>query len=254
LEWHVREGVVTDSRIRLDYRNVMASAVGDVDGLTEAQLEAIAPKAAREIERIWAEHAAGDQKWIDLPDNKALVDEIDAFASENRSKYDDFILIGIGGSSLGAISAIQALAHPFRNLLPAEQRGGPRFFVLDNPDPEKVSATLSTVDLSKTLVNVVTKSGQTAETMANFLVARDALEKAVGQENAREQIVATTDPESGLLRKLADQEGYRTFPVPPGVDGRQTVLSAVGMLPAAMCGVDIGGLLAGAAAMRERCK
>jgi glucose-6-phosphate isomerase len=254
LEWHVREGVVTDSRIRLDYRNVMAPAVGDANGLTEAQLEAIAPKAAREIERIWADHAAGDQKWIDLPDNKALVDEIDAFASENRSKYDDFILIGIGGSSLGAISAIQALAHPFRNLLPAEQRGGPRFFVLDNPDPEKVSATLSTVDLSKTLVNVVTKSGQTAETMANFLVARDALEKAVGQENAREQIVATTDPESGLLRKLADQEGYRTFPVPPGVDGRQTVLSAVGMLPAAMCGVDIGGLLAGAAAMRERCK
>lgn len=248
------EGVVTDSRIRLDYRNVMASAVGDANGLTEAQLEAVAPRAAKEIERIWSEHAAGDQKWIDLPDNKSLVDEIDAFANENRSKYEDFILIGIGGSSLGAISAIQALAHPFRNLLTAGQRGGPRFFVLDNPDPEKVSATLSTVDLSKTLVNVVTKSGQTAETMANFLVAQDALEKAVGKDQAREQIVATTDPESGLLRKLADQEGYRTFPVPPGVDGRQTVLSAVGMLPAAMCGVDIGSLLDGAAAMRERCK
>jgi glucose-6-phosphate isomerase len=248
------EGFVTDSRIRLDYRNVMASAVGDANGLIEAQLEAVAPTVAREIERIWAEHAAGYQKWIDLPDNTSLVEDIDAFASENQSKYDDFILIGIGGSSLGAISAIQALAHPFRNLLPAEQRGGPRFFVLDNPDPEKVSATLSTVDLTKTLVNVVTKSGQTAETMANFLVVQDALEKAVGRNTAREQIVATTDPESGLLRKLVDQEGYRAFPVPPGVDGRQTVLSAVGMLPAAMCGVDIGGLLDGAAAMRERCK
>lgn len=245
---------MTDSRIRLDYRNVMASAVGDADGLSQQALEAIAPKAASEIERIWVEHESGDQKWIDLPDNTALVQEIDAFAGENRDKYDDFILIGIGGSSLGAISAIQALAHPFRNLLPADQRRGPRFFVLDNPDPEKVSATLSTVDLDTTLVNVVTKSGQTAETMANFLVARDALEKAVGKERAREQIVATTDPESGLLRKLADQEGYRTFPVPPGVDGRQTVLSAVGMLPAAMCGVDIGGMLDGAAAMRERCK
>ena len=111
---------MTDSRIRLDYRNVMASAVGDANGLTEAELEAIAPKAAKEIERIWAEHAAGDQKWIDLPDNTALVDDINAFASEQRSRYDDFILIGIGGSSLGAISAIQALAHPYRNLLPAE--------------------------------------------------------------------------------------------------------------------------------------
>ena len=245
---------MTDSRIRLDYRNVMASAVGGVDGLTENMLEAIAPKAAKEIERIWAEHEAGEQKWIDLPDDSALVEEIDAFADENRDKYDDFILIGIGGSSLGAISAIQALAHPYRNLLPASERKGPRFFVLDNPDPEKVSATLSTVDLDTTLVNVVTKSGQTAETMANFLVTRDALEKGVGKDRARQQIVATTDPESGLLRKLADQEGYRSFPVPPGVDGRQTVLSAVGMLPAAMCGVDIGGMLEGAAAMRERCK
>lgn len=245
---------MTDSRIRLDYRNAMATSVGDANGLTEAALKGVAAKAAQEIERIWAEHAAGDQKWIDLPDNAALLDDINTFADETRSKYDDFILIGIGGSSLGAISAIQALVHPYRNLLPAGQRGGPRFFVLDNPDPEKVAATLATVDLSKTLVNVVTKSGQTAETMANFLVVRDALESAVGKEKARQQIVATTDPESGLLRKLADQEGYRTFPVPPGVDGRQTVLSAVGMLPAAMCGVDIGGLLAGAAAMRQRCK
>ncbi len=245
---------MTDSRIRLDYRNVMTSAVGDENGLTDAALQAIASKTATEIERIWAEHDAGDQKWIDLPDNTALVDEIQSFASEQRGKYQDFILIGIGGSSLGAISAIQALTHPFRNLLPPDQRGGPRFFVLDNPDPEKVAATLATVDLDKTLVNVVTKSGQTAETMANFLVAEQALVAAVGKERAREQIVATTDPESGLLRKLVDQEGYRAFLVPPGVDGRQTVLSAVGMLPAAMCGIDIGGLLEGAAAMRERCK
>jgi len=245
---------VTDSRIGLDYRNVMTSAVGDENGLTDAALQAIAPKATAEIERIWAEHASGDQKWIDLPDNTALVEEIQSFAADQRDKYQDFILIGIGGSSLGAISAIQALAHPFRNLLPADQRGGPRFFVLDNPDPEKVAATLATVDLDKTLVNVVTKSGQTAETMANFLVTQQALVAAVGKERAREQIVATTDPESGLLRKLVDQEGYRAFPVPPGVDGRQTVLSAVGMLPAAMCGIDIGGLLDGAAAMRKRCK
>ncbi len=245
---------MTDSRIGLDYRNVMTSAVGDENGLTDAALQAIAPKATAEIERIWAEHASGDQKWIDLPDNTALVEEIQSFAADQRDKYQDFILIGIGGSSLGAISAIQALAHPFRNLLPADQRGGPRFFVLDNPDPEKVAATLATVDLDKTLVNVVTKSGQTAETMANFLVTQQALVAAVGKERAREQIVATTDPESGLLRKLVDQEGYRAFPVPPGVDGRQTVLSAVGMLPAAMCGIDIGGLLDGAAAMRKRCK
>ena len=240
------------SRLTIDYRNAMAAAVGPAHGVTDAMLDEIAPVVAEQHARLNAEHAAGGQRWMDLPSDTALVAEIETFAAEARARYQDFILVGIGGSSLGAIATVQALTHPFRNLLPAETRGGPRFFVLDNPDPEKVAATLETVDLASTLVNVVTKSGQTAETMANFLAVRQALEAAVGPERARQQIVATTDPAEGLLRALADQEGYRTFPVPPGVDGRMTVLSAVGMLPAAMCGCDIDGLLAGARAMRAR--
>lgn len=240
------------SRLSFDYRNVMSDAIGAEHGLAPAQFGSLTEKVAAEHARITAEHADGSQKWMDLPDNTALADEIVAFADEVRGKYRDYILIGIGGSSLGAIATIQALTHPFRNLLPDEKRGGPRFFVLDNPDPEKIQATLETVDLSSTLVNVVTKSGQTAETMANFLVALEALEAAVGKEQARKQIIATTDPSEGLLRQLADEEGYRTFPVPPGVDGRQTVLSAVGLIPAALAGVDIHSLLAGAAALRER--
>jgi glucose-6-phosphate isomerase len=241
------------SRLTIDYRNAMASAVGDEHGVNDAMLDQVAPIVRAAHERIMAEHAAGEQRWMNLPDDVALADDIAAYAAEARSRYRDFILIGIGGSSLGAIATVQALTDPFRNLLPADRRDGPRMFVLDNPDPEKVHATLQTVDLPNTLVNVVTKSGQTAETMANFLVAKEALERAVGADRARTQIVATTDPKSGLLRELADREGYRTFPVPPGVDGRQTVLSAVGLLPAALCGVDIHGLLAGAAAMRSRC-
>jgi glucose-6-phosphate isomerase len=241
------------SRLAIDYRNAMASAVGPEHGVSEAMLDEMAPRVARQHARLNAEHAAGGQRWMDLPSDTDLVAEIDAFAAEARAQYRDFILVGIGGSSLGAIATVQALTHPYRNTLPDETRDGPRLFVLDNPDPEKVSATLATVDLASTLVNVVTKSGQTAETMANFLVVRQALEAAVGAEQARQQIVATTDPSEGLLRELADQEGYRTFPVPPGVDGRMTVLSAVGMLPAAICGCDIGGLLAGARAMRARC-
>lgn len=239
------------SRLSIDYANVMASAVGADHGLSDADLAAAAAEAATHIARVWSEYEAGSQRWIALPDDRQLVADIESFAASEGRAYQDLILVGIGGSSLGALATIQALAHPFRNLLPAEQRGGPRLFVFDNPDPEKIAATLDTVDLRHTLVNVVTKSGQTAETMANFLVAKDALEQAVGADNARRQIVATTDPKDGLLRQLADEEGYRTFPVPPGVDGRMTVLSAVGMLPAALCGVDIGGLLDGAAAMRQ---
>ena len=243
----------TGSHLTFDYRNVMDSAVGEEHGLAEATLDGVADKIRSEHDRIVAERAAGEQRWMELPDNLTLADEIVDFAQQARGRYRDYLLIGIGGSSLGAIATIQALAHPFRNLLAEERRGGPRFFVLDNPDPEKVRATLDLVDLPNTLINVVTKSGQTAETMANFLVAREALTQAVGPERAATQIVATTDPQDGLLRQLADQDGYRTFPVPPGVDGRQTVLSAVGLLPAALCGVDVHGLLTGAAAMRERC-
>jgi glucose-6-phosphate isomerase len=240
------------SRLTIDYRNAMAAAVGPGHGVTDAMLDEMAPVVAEQHARLGTEHAAGGQRWMDLPSDTALVTEIETFAAEVRDRYENFILVGIGGSSLGTIATVQALTNPFRNVLPSETRGGPRFFVLDNPDPEKVAATLETVDLASTLVNVVTKSGQTAETMANFLAVRQALEAAVGPERARQQIVATTDPAEGLLRALADQEGYRTFPVPPGVDGRMTVLSAVGMLPAAICGCDIDGLLAGARAMRVR--
>lgn len=240
------------SRLVIDYRNAMAEVVGAANGIAADDLDDIAEKISRQHDRLVAEHDAGEQKWMDLPDDTALADELTAFSDEQRDRYDDFMVVGIGGSSLGAIATIQALAHPYRNLLPAGKRSGPRIFILDNPDPEKIAATLDTVDLDRTLVNVVTKSGQTAETMANFLVVRDALVATVGEKQARKQIVATTDPESGLLRQLADQEGYRTFPVPPGVDGRQTVLSAVGMLPAAMAGIDVHGLLTGAAAMRDR--
>jgi glucose-6-phosphate isomerase len=242
------------SRITIDYANVMAMAVGGEHGLTDVDIDSVAGTAAEEMRRIWSEFDAGNQRWIALPDNLELAGELRDFAAAEGPKYRDLILVGIGGSSLGAIATVQALAHPFRNLLSDDQRGGPRFFVLDNPDPKKVAATLETVDLDRTLVNVVTKSGQTAETMANFLVVKDALEQAVGVDRARRQIVATTDPAEGLLRQLADQEGYRTFPVPPGVDGRQTVLSAVGMLPAALCGVDVHAMLEGAAAMREACR
>lgn len=241
------------SRISIDYRNALAEAVGAGHGVSEAQLDSLAGHVQRAHDRIHAERAKDGQRWMNLPDDTRLADEIVAWADSVRGQYRDFILVGIGGSSLGAIATIQALTHPFRNLQDDARRGGPRFFVLDNPDPEKVRAVLDTVDLTQTLVNVVTKSGQTAETMANFLVVRDALYAAVGAEQARKQIIATTDPTEGLLRKMADDEGYKTFPVPPGVDGRQTVLSAVGLIPAALCGVDIHGLLAGAAAMRERC-
>ncbi len=126
------------SRLVIDYRNAMDGAVGAAHGVSDAELDALQPYISEQHARIASEHVARVQRWQDLPDDTALADEIDAFAAEAREMYDDFILIGIGGSSLGAIATIMALGHPYRNLMPKEHRGGPRFFVLDNPDPEKV--------------------------------------------------------------------------------------------------------------------
>ncbi|HEV2073491.1 MAG TPA: hypothetical protein VGR29_07595, partial [Thermomicrobiales bacterium] len=149
------------SRLVIDYRNATVDAVGPMHGISDAELNELQPYVSEQHDRIVDEHRNSVQRWQDLPDNAALADDVVQFANDARRTYRDFILIGIGGSSLGAIATIQALCHPYRNLLPDEERGGPRFFVLDNPDPEKVRATLETVDLSRTLVNVVSKSGQT---------------------------------------------------------------------------------------------
>ena len=107
------------SRLTIDYRNAMAAAVGPEHGVTDAMLDEMAPVVAEQHARLSAEHAAGGQRWMDLPSDTALAAEIDTFAAEARAQYRDFILVGIGGSSLGAIATVQALAHPFRNLLPS---------------------------------------------------------------------------------------------------------------------------------------
>ena len=103
------------SRLTIDYRNVMDEAIGSEHGLSAAEIASLAPDVAAAHERIWSEHAAGEQKWLDLPDNSVLADEISAYAAEVAEQYDDYLLVGIGGSSLGAIATIQALAHPHRN-------------------------------------------------------------------------------------------------------------------------------------------
>ena len=125
------------SRLVIDYRNAMASAVGDEHGISDAELDDLQGYITEQHNRIVDEHKSDVQRWQNLPDDTVLADEIMAFAREARETYTDYILIGIGGSSLGAIATIQALCHPFRNLLPDDRRDGPRFFVLDNPDPRQ---------------------------------------------------------------------------------------------------------------------
>ena len=159
--------------------------------------------------------------------------------------------MGIGGSALGPIAVHQALNHPFYNELPKEKRGGcPKFYVMDNVDPERMKALFDVIDIEKTLFNVITKSGSTSETMAQFLLVVDLLKNKLG-DKYKEHIIATTDREKGNLIKIAKAEGFKTYYIPAGVGGRFSELSPVGLLPAAVCGIDIEEMLAGAAYMDE---
>ncbi|MBK3332112.1 glucose-6-phosphate isomerase [Persephonella atlantica] len=175
------------------------------------------------------------------------VSHIKEYAGYIRDRFESFVVIGIGGSSLGARMLFESLTETNHNL-----KKKPKIFFLENVDPEKFKSVLEQIDIKNTCFNVVTKSGSTVETIANFSVILSMLKKELG-DNYRENLVFTTDPEKGFLRKLGNQEKIKMFDVPPLVGGRFSVLSPVGLLPAAVAGIDIEELLAGAKKMDLVC-
>lgn len=186
-----------------------------------------------------------DMAWRDLPyTQEHVVADILQTANRIRETFDAFVVLGIGGSALGPIAVQQALNHPRYNELPSSQRG-PRFYVEDNIDPERMQALLDVIDSKRTCFNVVSKSGNTSETIAQFLVLAERIHKAGG--SVKEQVIFTTGENDGYCNRVAKQEGAKRFVVPEGVGGRFSELCPVGLLPAAVCGIDIRALLEGAA-------
>ncbi|HVC34346.1 MAG TPA: glucose-6-phosphate isomerase [Chloroflexota bacterium] len=241
-------------RVRLDYTNLLAAAVGAENGVSESELGAMAPRAAAAVSRLQQMRTSGQVEWLDLPYQREVAEQVVSYADGVAARCDAFVVLGIGGSALGAIALQTALRPLFYNQLrSAQRRRRPRVYVLDNVDPDFVAAALGLLDPRRTVFNVVTKSGSTAETMAQLVIARERLRAVLGEETA-EHIVATTDPEHGDLRKLAEAEGYHTFSIPPTVGGRFSVLSPAGLLPAAVSGIDVHELLAGAAEADGYCR
>lgn len=184
-------------------------------------------------------------QWMNLGYSEETVWYVKEYAAMVQGRFDNILVLGIGGSALGGIAVTEALLKPYWNLLSDEQRNGlPKIFFLDNIDPDTIKGLLDVMDLEKTLVNVITKSGSTAETMSQFMIVKDLLEKELG-DNYRYNIVATTDKKTGILRQIAEQEGYKTFVVPDDVGGRFSVFSAVGLLPMALVGIDIDEVMNG---------
>lgn len=174
--------------------------------------------------------------FMQIPFDQSTLDTVKNLAKDVQSEFSTLLVLGIGGSDLGARATLAALPSSAMRVL----------FLGSNTDPCEISQTLEHIDWSTTAVNVISKSGDTIETMATYLYVRDQLIRAVGTERAPHQIIATTDAHKGTLKTIADREGYRTLVVPDSVGGRFSVLSSVGLFPIACAGVDIDLLCAGA--------
>lgn len=241
-------------KLKFDYNNMMESSIGS-HGIKQSDIDKAQKLHTAAFKEVIDNSGKGWQEWTDTPlISKTEIDELNAFGKSVREKASSFVVLGIGGSALGPICVFNALLHLHHNELPAQMRKAPKLYVEDNIDPERMRALLDVIDIKTSYFNVITKSGETSETLSQFLILYNALKKALGEKAAKEHIFVTTTIGKGALYAVAQKEGFKIFGVPAGVGGRFSVLSNVGLVPFAVMGVDIESLLYGARAMRTACE
>jgi glucose-6-phosphate isomerase len=228
-------------RIQFDETNLLAEVVGKGNGISRAEADRSRGKALKALKSFRKLSEQGLYGFPHQPFQTAVIKEVTEFAASVRGGYDTVCVVGIGGSALGAWALDCGLRgpHPVQGPYSAER---PRLVILDNVDPAFTAQALASMDREKTIVVVIAKSGGTAETVSTFLIVREWLHDP-------KRIVAVTTVGKGDLFALAEKEGYRVFGIPENVGGRFSVLSAVGLVPAALAGIDIKKLCKGAAAM-----
>lgn len=232
------------SPLRIDYRLAMRSGAGR-GGLDDAELAPFLARVSEATERLVARCDAGELGFFRLPRDPAMVEEVLELVAALPAGITDALVLGIGGSSLGARAVCDALLDP----VPTSAPTGMRVHFPDNSDPHRFGRLIARLDPARTLVVVVSKSGGTLETAAQMLIAVEWLERNLGNASARDRIVAITDPERGALRAFAAERKLRTLPIPSNVGGRFSVLTAAGLLPVALAGLDVRELVEGARAM-----
>jgi len=239
--------------IQVYWKNATDKAVGPVHGITPEDLAGIEPEIQRAHGKLQQQTADGSLGYTTLPGRSDYLTQVKGLVERYKPGTTDLIVLGIGGSALGNIALQRALNPATYNLLSDRKRGGPRLFVLDNVDPSTVGDTMAMLGrrLRTTLVNVISKSGETAEPASQFMIFREMMRDKLGEDFAS-RIIATTDEKKGTLHEIAKADGYDMLPVPGDVGGRFSVLSPVGLFSAGMCGIDIDQLLLGAQAMQAR--
>lgn len=227
--------------LTLDTRNL--SKISPAHGVREGELAAYQNQLAGYLAKI----DARDQGFYQVIDDQVMVDEVKTYTESIKGRYAYLVVLAIGGSSLGTITLQQSLQHLYQRELTAQST--PKLYVLDNIDPTLLRETEDVIDYAKTLFVVVTKSGGTPETLAQFFYFKQHLsERGL---TPQDHMVFVTDPKQGLLRQIAREEHFDAFSVPGNVGGRFSVLTAVGLLPAALLGLDVDSLIAGARLMRD---
>jgi glucose-6-phosphate isomerase len=242
-------------RVTVDYNNMMSKFLGE-KGIKDSELRAMKGQAEDAFNYVAANRGRDDlyMGWTELPYNQdAIVADILATAKEVRKNFKYFVVLGIGGSALGPIMAFNALCHLHYNELAPSKRKGPKFYVEDNVDPVRMAALLDVIEPDKTCFNVISKSGATSETMTQYLIISDILKKS--GVDLTKNLIFTTDACRGNLIKIDETFGgkIKKYVLPDGVGGRFSELCPVGLLPAAVLGIDIKGMLAGAAYMDSLC-
>ncbi len=220
------------------------SALGTIDsshGLSDLELASTAGKLSAFLEKIKSRNQGFFYK--EILEDDSLVEKILHFAATTKGKYQSIVILGIGGSALGPIALREAFGNPFI-------KSSPELIVLDNIDPDLMAEATEYLDLKQTLFLVVSKSGGTPETVSQYFYFADELQKA--DLHLSDHMVFVTDPVKSFLLEEAEKYHVRTFPIPSHVGGRFSVLTAVGLLPAALIGIDIKKMLAGAVAMRDK--
>lgn len=246
--------------IRIDISRATADAVGDEHGITKAELKEIEPRIAEAHAILRKERADGVYGFWSLHEDKAMLADVKSTAADFlKKRYENVVVLGIGGSALGTTALVTALRSKFYNLMSKRARvNHPRIFVMDNIDPDTFKRMMKLCPPQKTLYNVISKSGNTAETMSQLMIAVDIIERKLGKEAVKDHIVVTSNPRGqgvskSLLHPVADEYGLKCFAMPLNVGGRFSVFSAVGLFPAAMLGMDLDALFDGCAAMDVRC-
>ena len=220
--------------------------IGRSHGFTEPAFRRFCDKKQSLVQHIFNLKSRPGYSFLTLPDDKTALKKIKQYVREQKKhRWQNIVVLGIGGSALGAIAVRDGLRTEFSK--------GPKLYVLDNIDPAYTAEMLGGLNLAKTLFVVISKSGTTTEPMIQYGLVKEMLIKKFPKDHQR-HLVFVTDPKGGLLRKIAKKEGISVFDIPPKIGGRFSVLTNVGLLPCALAGMDVDGLLKGAREMRESIK